>query len=1525
MLFRFISTLRTLRRQILAVLHRSHMHKNPVIDKLQLVKGATSDVNLQPTAFILLQKRRLSLIHQLHCEYLAAVERLHLIDAVVDFVEHVDFDSWSYLEFKALSEFLARLLAADFDKRDIVIHTLAVHILRPLRTYPADNVDRLNSPALLAAFCIGRHILESHPKACLSLVASSFCNCIKVLKLCVVAPAKPEIVAECLLLAGVLLQSPPKYINVYEREAFRACLIALHKSSYAITTELAKAHWALVESLPSVGKKEVKEILHLLDTEKSALLVTDLEQPFTLPVRKCLTLGMQMGSPKISVFNENLKRIFKYTKIDHALIAAAVASILDDLALDHAYVSKAILTILSVTNQTFSAAALERLVRDCGRSCRIAANFRDFALALLSIVRINLPLILAHYSAAICRGLRQCSVIFPECLTAHDFQNFLPLSLPSFSLQAASVDLIVSAMRLRPTVLVNQATFLFAQLKGDVQSCQDKDCRVDGNSVFGLLKLFSGICNALFKQYPEYVDKLLAKQIAQFAISSLAVSNEKWLKIGSMLIAQALIVNNQCSEDLISCITAHIKSLPPDLAIHCFDSAATLKGLDITDALKYLASLSNRIIAEFDQTITIAHVMRQVSIGSNEDACNLFGRMIAFVPVEFDPDCFAKIFWNASRDLQEVILVSWNSSIQQFSSKISINIANAVISLLKFPHIRLKSDAHRGMILELVQSLAVAATVNQDFIVRIKAGLILGAIFFIVLPESVSDLSDQIAVAALSNPSISLARPSYIVGLGALHGVNHAVDAMTAVGLLSSVAREGLANSADEVSAAAFYAMESLVLGRIDQFSNFHFYQEIVLLVYEIVLRNQISIRLGAAIQAALTSMLGIFSRAESATFSSLVDEIRIIFDYCRWDQLFSTSLCSLITWNHLESNLSTNILFWLPQTPTPTLNLINSMLFFAEYKAFTDADFNFLSLGLVHTLSACSSSVFGSAIDSITERLNFYHANLAHSESIMTVDSSLSATTTPSLFRIKKTPAIAIVLQALASTSVRLRSLQQDKMKKALELIVMLCTWAIMDSKHSRNLVIGALQLLNNTIVHLYSITDDLCVGNSVLEVFDSQLISLINTAIIEGLATETSDRSFSILGYAAFFSLLKAKVQFSKNVLKESTKYTALIEGSYEVLAAEMECLQLKIEDPLAERLADTIVEGLCLAQQEGIPVFEQKGFDPAVFSTLTGQTINNLGSSEKVLLLIKTISQLHCEPALLQDIIVRLSKSSMLYALKSAIILAEHGQPVNLSKGLLILPWQAVSIPVIELTGQLGYLEPIEQWSEMYLTHSSADYAIGTALCSQLLKLSLNFELPFRILSTLTMDPSASSDPERCKQLLQLLKQAIQSTVDSSQLKNAVDVIDGLLKGCFDSKLPKSRRAYLLQLGCFGICTRSVIATTEHFRLISQAFATLCDDFEALQLLLESWILLLKSLTKPSTAVNIEFVHFVEALTLDQIQSMFSQRDTTCESPELVDHLWKQTLRAADMFGQKLQQHPSIATFTAVSIAKLGLSES
>jgi hypothetical protein len=200
------------------------------------VQSTTEQVKLQPTALVLLQKRRLTIISELQNVVLIdepVCQDAKFIICLFGYLRNRDYANWSYQECLALANLVALVVQACKGQKLSDLLSLAADCFTGLKEFNHETND-VSACNLLASLCLQRRLFPVLGKTISSLLNLAFSKCLAALK---TLKSHQEIlttracILECLALMQAILQLPPKYTSQADRSVFALTAAELIKAT----------------------------------------------------------------------------------------------------------------------------------------------------------------------------------------------------------------------------------------------------------------------------------------------------------------------------------------------------------------------------------------------------------------------------------------------------------------------------------------------------------------------------------------------------------------------------------------------------------------------------------------------------------------------------------------------------------------------------------------------------------------------------------------------------------------------------------------------------------------------------------------------------------------------------------------------------------------------------------------------------------------------------------------------------------------------------------------------------------------------------------------------------------------------------------------------------------------------------------------------------------------------------------------------------------------------------------------------
>lgn len=602
---------------------------------------------------------------------------------------------------------------------------------------------------------------------------------------------------------------------------------------------------------------------------------------------------------------------------------------------------------------------------------------------------------------------------------------------------------------------------------------------------------------------------------------------------------------------------------------------------------------------------------------------------------------FAKMFWRSSEQTQDYCMVLWLSSLKGKKALIPIHVLQTIRSILECSEIKVQGDDHRVRLIHQIQDLIKEFLLDDDFDVRLECGIVLGLIVRLFNDlQSINDLFEQSMKHAMAVTSKNQkSRVCYIMGIASLKAnlENDRVIELSPnalIGLIASWGRENNVESRSscrEISAASIAAL-AYYIEKCGGTVNSEFYRDSCeLLLEQVFIKGRCDLMVQAVKE--LAKSLSLYVNLLPCQSQFITKTVRVLLEssYLRYygndclelsqaisefnpqisapspiifDQLKKSVVhCSRGSFGLICQYMSLQISFDnLIAFEVIDCGLLMVLLERANNpECFETSEYNLLAFLIEKIMSITISDRFKFWMDQVFESLNLNGG-----------ERRLQTTTSPiqeisnsgfSLADLKdslKLPAslrpstVHMILKPLAGNIEKLLALEHQSMHKFLGFIIRICFNISAEKTNERKFYLTGM-ILFRSVVRAYSkVTDDK--GISVLEPFDSQIVSIISSAL---RCSEEGDPLYAACAFGSFFNFICSRRDLQEQLLEGSSRISSLFTKALGVLKEQEIFWSLEVVENLTVL---SIIVGLCSLYSSGYDATD----DEAVTETL----VRNIG---------------------------------------------------------------------------------------------------------------------------------------------------------------------------------------------------------------------------------------------------------------------------------------------------------------------------
>jgi hypothetical protein len=555
---------------------------------------------------------------------------------------------------------------------------------------------------------------------------------------------------------------------------------------------------------------------------------------------------------------------------------------------------------------------------------------------------------------------------------------------------------------------------------------------------------------------------------------------------------------------------------------------------------------------------------------------------------------FAKMFWKSTSGVQYYCLTLWTTGIKNKTIVVPLRIIQAVRSLLDCPDIQFENETHRDIIIDHIQTLSKEfLSSDTPFELRVECGLLLGSIVNLLnlTDNSASvELFQQFMKHSMKSDTSKdqSSRVSYIMGLVSLKASLETkqskyidVTSNALLGLLSSWNRESFISSKSskrQIEAATIQAL-SFYIEQCGCLVNSEFYRDSCELLLEQVFskdRHDLivkSVRSLAKTLSLYVNLLPCQSEFISKTIK-VITESKYLFSF---DRNSNISLLLEISELNPQVSFPSEIILTDLKCNIYQYNLGSVCQYLSHHLSLSlELSYRIIDFGLLSVIFSsfncsdmCSESDFKSLNDFLQQifditliyRYDYWMESvlepIASNSSTQSVtnetsgfemsDSVFSATELSSDVTIKLTAkTVHLLLKCINQSLHKLIDLSTLEIKRFIPFAIKLCFSISVEKPGQREFFLSGIYLLRG-LVRTFSVINDEQTGRSILEPFDSQIVSIISSTL---RSAENFDPFFAACAFGTLFSLLLNREDLREELKIGSGRIVNIIKSGAELL---------------------------------------------------------------------------------------------------------------------------------------------------------------------------------------------------------------------------------------------------------------------------------------------------------------------------------------------------------------------------------------
>ena len=600
---------------------------------------------------------------------------------------------------------------------------------------------------------------------------------------------------------------------------------------------------------------------------------------------------------------------------------------------------------------------------------------------------------------------------------------------------------------------------------------------------------------------------------------------------------------------------------------------------------------------------------------------------------------FAKMFWRSSEQTQDFCMTLMLSSLKNKTAIIPTQILQTIRAILECSEIKIGNHEQKTLLISQIQAIVKEFLFDDNFDVRLECGIVLGSIARLLDQtdvKAINDLFEQSMKHAMKTTGSKeqKSRVCYIMGIVILkanlesdHVKAIQLTSNALIGLIASWNRENHFETKGvekEIAAASIFALAHFI-EKCGCFVNSEFYRDSCELILEQVLmrdRNELmvkSVKELAKSLALYVNLLPCQSQFIMKTVRLLLESsylsyygndcIDLLVEISEFNSQITVP--SALIYSLLKRNLAYHtrgsfgricqyLNLQITFNPSISFDLIDSGLIIhllerannpecfdkVEHESLSFLVKQLINLTLVERFDFWIEFIFEPLTLSGGERVNF---KVSAKEDLSNSAFSLTDLREISKPSLSLRPSTILMLIGPLSQNVG-KLVGIEKIKRFLTFAIRICFNISAEKSTERKFYLTGIFLFRGIVRNFSTILDEN--GISILEPFDSQIVSIISSAL---RYSEDGDPLYAACSFGSLFSLVSSRKDVQEDLKTGSGRVFNLLKKAITVLKEEQVFWTVEIVENL---ILLSIIVGFCSLQKNG---FDLDCLDSDLFSVL------------------------------------------------------------------------------------------------------------------------------------------------------------------------------------------------------------------------------------------------------------------------------------------------------------------------------------
>lgn len=591
---------------------------------------------------------------------------------------------------------------------------------------------------------------------------------------------------------------------------------------------------------------------------------------------------------------------------------------------------------------------------------------------------------------------------------------------------------------------------------------------------------------------------------------------------------------------------------------------------------------------------------------------------------------FAKMFWRSSEQTQDFCMVLWLSSLRGKRTVVPSQILQSCRALLECSEVKAQGSEHQDRLIAQIQDIVKEFMLDDDFLVRLECGIVLGLIAKLFndshLINVLFEQSMKHAMAGTSKNQKS--RVCYIMGIVTLksnleNGNDIELNSNALIGLIASWGREHNSESKSsnrEISAASISAL-AYYIEKCGCTLNSEFYRDSCeLLLEQVFIKDRCELMVHSVKE--LAKSLSLFVNLLPCQSQFIAKTIRLLLEsrYLRYYDNDCIELMRAISEFNpqisapseiIYDQLKKNVVQWTRGSFGLICQYLSLQISFNDRIAFEVIDSGILMILLERSnipecFEECEHKALAFLVETIMnitilDKFSFWMDQVFEPLNLNGGERRSQRETSPlqevsnsgfSLADLKdslKLPislrpsTVHIILKPLNSNIYKLLDIEPVNLRKFLGFLIKICINISTEKINERKFFLTGIILFRGAVRTLSKVND--AQGVSVLEPFDSQIVSIISSAL---RCSNEGDPLFAACAFGSLFSFICNRPDLHEGLRAGTGRISGILKKAIAILKDQEIFWSVEIVENL---ILLSIIIGFCSLKNLGFDYFDEE----------------------------------------------------------------------------------------------------------------------------------------------------------------------------------------------------------------------------------------------------------------------------------------------------------------------------------------------